>query len=184
MNENQSTSQPGNRAGVVGCVLSIVGCVFCGLPLLTIPGLIVSLVGLRREPKTAAIVGTVFGAVGLVGFIPSAGLMVGIMLPALSKAREMARETQTTQHMQQMHNAMRMYKVDHGSYPDSFTSLHQGSYISTNTPKDYWENKMRFEHSENNPPQIRSAGADGTFDTEDDLKSHSDGSITRGTGTQ
>lgn len=174
MNEDVQSAPQGNRAGVIGLTLSIIGVCLCGLWLLTIPGLIVSLVGLRKEPRAAAIVGTVLGAIGLLEFLIIGPLLIALLLPALSKAREDAREQMTRNKIQQVHTRSTAYQVDNGRYPKSFDELTKGEYISSDETKDSWDNPMQFEGGDDIRPEITSAGPDGVFDTEDDVHSKDD----------
>jgi competence protein ComGC len=171
MNEDVQATPQGNRAGVIGLILSIIGVCLCGLWLLTIPGLIVSLVGLRKEPRTAAIAGTILGGIGVLQFLIFGPLMFGIMLPSLSTARENARESVTRSKIQEIHMGSTAYQADNGRHPNSFDELTNGEYISSDTTQDAWDNPMQFEGGGDSRPKVTSAGSDGVFDTEDDIHS-------------
>ena len=61
------TKSPGtNGLGVAGLVVSILGVLTLGL--LSVFGLALSLIALRREPRTAATIGAILGGVGLLAF--------------------------------------------------------------------------------------------------------------------
>lgn len=184
MNENANAAPSGNRTGVVGLILSVAGVCLCGLWLLTLPGLIISLVGLRKEPRTTAIVGTVFGAIGIVEFLILGPLLLGLMLPALSKARESARDTVTRNRINQAETSSSIFHTEHNRYPKSFEELEQSDYFLPSAKTDGWDNQMHFHGDGETPPTITSAGSDGVFDTEDDLTSDADGSERQGNGTE
>lgn len=58
----QIVREGSNSAGLAGFVISLVGLLSCGL--LSPVGLIISMMGLKREPKGLAIAGVVIGLVG------------------------------------------------------------------------------------------------------------------------
>ena len=74
--------------------------------------------------------------------------------------------------------AVNMYEVDNGKFPDSLQNLlTKGGEINWNGPylekstKDPWGND--FQYTKNgNSYTIVSAGPDGTFGSEDDVKSN------------
>ena len=66
--------QPTNGMGVAGFVTSIAGIATCGL--LAIFGVILSGIGLRKEPKGFAIAGLVLGLVGLLELVAAVGLVI------------------------------------------------------------------------------------------------------------
>ena len=167
----------GNRSGVTGLVLGIIGLCFCGFWVFTIPGLIFSLVGLQRQPRNAAITGTVLNGIGMVGFLIAGPLLLGMFLPALATARAAAREVRTAAHISQVHSAAEVYHLDHGQYPTSMKPLTSGAYIGPDMAKDAWGNDMQFRANGENPPTITSPGSDGAFGTDDDLYNKPDGSV-------
>jgi hypothetical protein len=162
-----------NRAGVIGMVLSIIGFCLCGLWLLTIPGLIISLIGLRKEPRTAAIAGSVVGAIGVLEFLVMGPLVLAILLPAIGRAREHSQEIVTISQIQVIEEACAVYKDAHQQYPTSLDVLVQGKYFDDEIANDHWGNQIRLEFNGDTPPVITSAGPDGIFDTEDDLPTNS-----------
>ena len=173
MQEEHSPTRPtqtgSNRLGVAGLIISIVGVCLCGFWLLTIPGLILSLIGLRKEPRTAAIAGSVLGGVGIMEFLFIAPLMLGLLLPALSRAQMKAKEIHTNATIHLIEVASETYKIDNGKYPTSFAELEQSHIIVPDDTKDAWNHEMKFEGGGNTKPVITSAGVDGEFGTEDDL---------------
>ena len=172
---NETQQQSGsNKCGVVGMILSIIGVSLCGLWLFTVPGLIISLIGLRKEPKTAAITGSVLGGIGILEFLLLGPLMLGIFLPALSSARFHAQKIKTDSQIRFIHSASDLYKNDHGQYPESLDKLTDGSYVDPASTIDAWDRKLKFEGGGNTQPEITSAGSDGEFGTEDDLTSSVD----------
>ena len=165
-----SPEQPSsNKCGVVGLILSITGVLLCGLWLLTIPGFIISIIGLRKEPKTAAITGVVLGGVGIIEFFLIGLLMPALMLPVLGRARQIAQVTITTSNIHHVQIASENYKVDNGSYPQSLDELTEGIYIDSDSINDAWDHQLNFEGGGKTRPIITSAGQDGEFGTADDI---------------
>ncbi len=66
--------QPTNGMGVAGFVTSIAGIATCGL--LAIFGVILSGIGLRKEPKGFAIAGLVIGLIGLLELVAAVGVFI------------------------------------------------------------------------------------------------------------
>ena len=166
MNPTFTTSpKEGNRCGVIGLVFSIIGLALCGLWLLTIPGFILSLIGLRKEPRKAATAGAIIGGVGFFVF----PLLVAIMLPALATARTVAKRAITSDHMVNVQHGSDAYYADHQRYPTSFDELESGSYIKHDQTMDSWGKTMQFEGGGDAKPVITSAGEDGEFGTQDDV---------------
>ncbi len=163
------TPSGSNTCGVIGMILSIIGVCLCGLWLFTIPGLIISLIGLRKEPKTAAITGSVLGGIGILEFLILGPLFLAIFLPAVARAQGAARITKTNSNIRFVHTASDMYHADHSQYPNSFDDLQDGYYIDRQSTKDAWDNPLKFEGGGKSSPVITSAGRDGEFGTDDDL---------------
>ena len=167
--DNQSTVSEKNSCGVLGLVLSIIGICLCGLWLFSVPGLILSLIGLRKEPRTAATAGAIIGSVGTIAFLIIGPLMLGIMLPALANARTAARHIQTRSNIHAVQTGSDAYYGEHKKYPKSFDELEDGSYILHEHTIDAWDKPMQFEGGGKTKPVITSAGNDGEFNTDDDV---------------
>ena len=158
-----------NQLGVIGLVLSIVGVCVCGFWLFTVPGFVLSLIGLRKEPRTAATVGTVLGGIGILEFLILGPLLLGILLPSLSRARDNAREQQTTYRIHVVQTASETFKADNGKYPASMDELEKAELVDPEDTIDPWDNSLKFVGGGDTKPVITSSGRDGEFETEDDL---------------
>ena len=77
-----------NTMGVVGLVFGILGLLTCGL--LSTFGLIFSIIGLSKSRNGTAIAGLVMSILGFLMIIP---LLIGLLLPALGKARQVAQQS-------------------------------------------------------------------------------------------
>ena len=171
--ENNSGS---NQLGVIGLVLSIVGVCLCGFWLFTVPGFVLSLIGLRKEPRTAATVGSVLGGIGILEFLILGPLMLGIFLPAVARARDIAQEAQTLDRIHMVQAASETFKTDNGQYPTSMEELENAKLILPKDTEDPWDNALKFVGGGETEPVITSSGPDGEFGTEDDLPSQDDDS--------
>lgn len=96
----------GGRMDTTGLVCSILGVITCGLWLLSIPGLVLSLVAMKRHPSGKAKAGVVLGAIGVAMFILTAPLLIGLLLPSLTTAKRAALMEKNANQMSQIHKAM------------------------------------------------------------------------------
>lgn len=179
-NQNLGTTKPqSNKMGIVGLALSILGLLTLGL--FSIPGLIVSLIALRREPRNTAIAGT---SIGLAGMVLSIAFLLGLLLPVLAKTQASARAVKEANNLAQIHKAMLAYSQDEATRssmpgpghiarltkPGSDEIAHDAGVPHT----DSWGGPYRLRPSKDDPDQVRisSDGPDGTPDTDDDLVHH------------
>lgn len=149
-----------NTLGLVGFIVSLIGLFVCvAAPV----GLILSLLGLRREPKVLAIVGTIIG--GLMTLFYTAILaMYGAMLAACIGIGAAAQPMIQTQGA--LSNAQRQIENSMGAggvYPGEAKG---NELIAGQT--DYWKTQLRYEPTDGGFV-IRSAGPDQQFNTSDDL---------------
>lgn len=123
---------PTSGWAIAGLVCGILGCVSLGIAGLL--GIIFSIVGLvktrdnRAGGRGIAIAGLTIGILSLFTALPAA-----VMLPALSRAREMADRVKCASNMRQLGQAMLMYaNANQNQLPDSLKSLAQ--FDSTLSP--------------------------------------------------
>jgi hypothetical protein len=153
-----------NTLGLVGFVLSLLGLFMCvAAPI----GLILSLVGLRQEPKTLAVAGTVVGGImtlfyGILALLYGAMIltMIAACIGLLVAAQPVA---QTHFSLNEARQQIENLKWPDGTYPGEA----EGNGILAGKT-DYWKTPLRYE------PQgksfiIRSAGPDKQFNTRDDV---------------
>ena len=88
------------------------------------------------------------------------------VIPMLSEARV----TQTSTDMRVIHGAVTLYMVHHGSCPESVQALVEDGRLSGSArTTDAWNHE--FQISCDGPePVVISAGPDGQFGTEDDIR--------------
>lgn len=160
----------GNRAGVIGLVLSCIGLFIC---IFALPGLVISIIGSRKQPKTAAVVGIVLGSIGMLQALLIIPLAIGLLLPALSKARMQAREMQESRQINEAHRSLVQYGQSDAYKAAEAEGKPHAEWNSENVKKqlgnDSWGNAYRVEGDGTTVPKISSAGPDGVHDTEDDV---------------
>ena len=165
--QEQLEEQEKNRIGVVGLVLSIIGLCLCGFWLFTIPGLILSLIGLRKEPRTAATTGAIIGGLGVLIF----PLIVAILLPVIAAGTNGFKIARTHLHMKQIEIGSNAYYDEHHTYASSLDELVNSEHLSSDDALDGWGNTIQYEGGGKNKPTFQSAGEDGEFGTSDDVES-------------
>jgi hypothetical protein len=156
--------------GLVGFILSLCGLLFaCLFPI----GMIVSLCGLGKQPKGFAIAGTVIGAVGTLLLILIFVLYGAMIAACIGVASSMQPVIDTQSALSEAEGQIDQWEIDNGELPDETVGNELISGIN-----DGWERPLRYELSEDavNGYVVRSAGADGEFDTDDDSTTEDYGS--------
>lgn len=144
---------PSNTAGLVGFLLTLLTCGF-----LSPIGLIVSLIGLRKSPKIFAILGTVLGMLGVLGYCAAGVAIYGAQRAGAYVATDLLISVAVAK--------INDYKAqNNGQIPDEI----EGMKMLVDM-KDSWGQSLRYDR-EGNSFKIRSAGRDKTFDTPDDMLS-------------
>lgn len=160
--------RPRNRLAVIGFTLSMLGFLTCGIS--GMAGAIISAAALRQKPRAFAIAGVIVGLMQLCILTP---LMLGLLLPALARARENARAIKVE--LDLMRYQMAIESMRSGgivpSDPESIR-LRAGAPADEALPAaDPWGNAWRVTvDPESGHARIESAGRDGIFDTGDDVK--------------
>lgn len=153
-----------NTTGLVGFIFSI-----CGLAtlmcfpavVLAITGVVLSSIGLRREPRGLAIAGLVLGIIGLLSSVIS----LAIFLPAIEQARYNAVQIRSVQSIER---AIGDHHRATGNWPTSIDDL-RPHVRDPNLLLDPHGNQWRLE-PQSAPGEFKliSSGRDGTFGTADD----------------
>jgi len=156
-----------NTPGLIGFILSLCG-LLCGVmfPI----GFVVSLFGLRQQPKGFAIAGTIIGAVGtllILMVLLIYGAMIATCIGFGAAAAKPVIDTQTA--ITEAEAKIDEYLIDNGEPPDEETGNQLIADIT-----DGWDRNLRYEPTGDGEYVIRSAGMDGTFDTFDDSTSAED----------
>lgn len=156
-----------NPAGTLGFVLSLVSIATCFV--ISPVSLLVSFIGLFRRPRGLATAGTAISMVGCVVLV--AGM--GVIFFAVSSAGKIRNERFQRQRVMRTENAAMQAGQDieafvrenNGKLPDGI----EGNKIVL-VHVDAWHRGLRYDlHEEANTYEIRSAGPDGEFDTDDDV---------------
>jgi hypothetical protein len=165
----------GNTMGTVGFVLSLVGligCCFQPAALLSLAGLILSIMGLSKRPKGLAVAGTILGIVGLGGFL-IVFLLIGVAILAfvplaIAVAAMAGPEIETAIEEAILHQQVAQYIDQTGSMP---VELSQIPDLDERIKLDPWKTPYKLEVIDPGTEEyiIRSAGPDKIFDTEDDI---------------
>lgn len=156
-----------NRLGTIGFILSILGFFTCGIT--GMAGAIISAAALRQKPRTFAVAGVIIGLLQLCILTP---LTLGLLLPALARAREVARDTTARLNALQYQLAIDAM-LEQGTTPSDPESVRMRAGASpdaTLPASDPWGNAWRIAvDPETGRARIESAGRDGTFGTDDDV---------------
>jgi hypothetical protein len=161
-----SDAPTSNGLGLAGFIVSCAG--LCTGGFLCPIGFVLSLVGLRKEPKGLAIAGVVIGALGsLLAIVIVAILFIGTRLEKTvlrdaGGSGLLAAEALTGTAIAQAQQAIEMDRVEKGRLPETDA----GNALIAPL-KDGWQRAMRYEKT-GDEFLIRSAGPDGEFGTVDD----------------
>jgi hypothetical protein len=181
--ENFSPEYPEqNTAGLVGFIVSLAGLFTFGV--LSPVGMIISLVGLSKNPRGFAIAGVIIGLIGtlelfalvlVVVMVLSAGVMVALLYLALNAGGIMWIETGFDSY--KISEAIVTYEKDTGNLPTSVNDL----TLEEGVLLDYWGNPYITQiDAADRSLSVRSMGEDGIVNTEDDHKLRMSFSITDG----
>ena len=166
---NDTEDHAADRLGLIGMLLSILGVVTCGLWIFSLPGLIVSIIATQKGRTVKGQVGVILGALGAAGFVLV--LMIGLLLPALAKARSTARSIEATNQAAQIHEAIGGSRTGAATPGPVTPTSHPGLAPRLYDP-DPWGNAYRVKPDPNGGPGhvVTSDGPDGKKGTEDDLR--------------
>jgi len=159
---------PSNPAGFWGFVLCLLGLVACGLP--SPIGLVVSALGLRKQPKLLAVVGVVLGLIGTLGW----GITGILVYRGASKAATMIGETLTAgmemnSDAVEIRDACVRFKAERGVMPGSLDTID----VDEDARIDPWGTRYRFELTSGDGFILISDGPDRMTDTSDDMRTRS-----------
>jgi hypothetical protein len=160
-------SPASNALGLAGFIVSLVTFVFtCGI--LCPVGLVLSLFGLRKEPRGFAIAGAIIGGIGSIVAVLWGLAFVLVALGVKEAIDEEGSPLRTGLGVVQAMAEIEKERNRTGSLPDQTA----GQAIVAKY-KDGWDRDLRYDLA---PPSyaIRSAGADGAFDTVDDVVTKKD----------
>jgi hypothetical protein len=177
---NTAGSAPRNQTngwGIAGFIVSLVGFVLsCGC--LSPIGLVLSIIGLFREPRGFAIAGLILGILGsfwlilAVFLIPAIAIaIVGAALAAAGMAG-LAAVFEMGIDGAQIYQAVERYRADTGQFPAQIEDLQIADEAVLTDP---WDMPYRIElvldaDTGQEAPWLVSAGPDAVFGTDDDIQ--------------
>jgi len=149
--------------GIAGFVVSLVGFLSCGL--LSPIGLILSIIGMRKEPKGLAIAGLILGILGTIGTIIIFGFFgLGAILAILGVAAA-AGQIEASFEMPRIASEIESYEQTNGSPPPDLSVL----TLDQDTLEDHWDNTYRYTVRDDGTWMLSSDGEDGVQGTPDDI---------------
>ena len=153
---------PSNNLGLAGFITSLLGLLSCGV--LAPIGLLLSLIGLTKQPRGFAIAGTIIGLIGSI-FLAVAGVgivmaMMGLGAAAKAVTEYAAAHTSARQAYLQIEQAKQASKTLDTNAANVIASAH----------KDPWGTPLKAEVSSAGVITIITAGRDKKFDTADDVR--------------
>lgn len=155
----------GNTMGLVGFILSLVGLLSCGL--LCPVGLVLSIIGLKREPRGLAVAGTVIGGIGSLGIVIGV-LFFGAMIAACGGAIAAGGGFKSFSDMLVIQQEVERYQSANGTLPSAMNQL---TGVPQASLTDSWGTPYILTLSADGKSlELRSAGADKAMNTTDDLK--------------
>lgn len=169
----ETTAAPRNDLGLVGFILSLVGFLTGGL--LSPVGLIISIVALGREPKGFAIAGLIIGLLGtcggIIAFVIAGGaILAALGVAAVALALSQGEKIEITSDMAQVAAYVETYREENGRLPADLEEAGVPDELRT----DPWGVGYRIDAVETPDADgpdfdVRSAGEDTIFDSEDDV---------------
>jgi hypothetical protein len=109
--------QEKNNTAMVGFIMSIVSLFTCGL--LSPISLGISIAGMRREPRTFAIIGLAISILSMVMVLPAAGIMVAIAVPSFMRAREISRRNACQENLSKIDGAKQQWALENNVQEDA-----------------------------------------------------------------
>ena len=99
------------------------------------------------------------------------GILASLAIVNMTGKAKKAKVTATRVNIQNIKLAIAEYEMQNGRFPESLEDLVSGSthYLDQETvPSDAWGKEFNY-YLKGDLVKVRSAGPDGTFDTEDDI---------------
>jgi len=149
-----------NTLGLIGFIVSLAGFFVCiAAPV----GLMLSVMGLRREPKGFAVAGTIIGTLAMLMWLGVVAIYGAVILACIGFGAAVQPDLQTRVALQSARHKIENVRGPGGRIPVEAegNGLIQGM-------QDYWKRQLRYEPKEGGF-NIRSAGPDGQFNTSDDI---------------
>ncbi|MEX0793438.1 MAG: hypothetical protein WD045_09905 [Pirellulaceae bacterium] len=152
-----------NRLGLAGFVISLVGLVFT-LGILSPLGLLLSFLGLFSRNRGFAIAGVVLGSIGTAIFALGLATIAWAASTVHHFSVEVPQIQATHVVLEEAFITVEEHRRAKGELPEGI----EGNKLVL-PHIDAWGNAVRYETEDNAHFAVRSAGADGKFDTTDDM---------------
>lgn len=161
------TAKRSNGLGLAGFITSLVGLASCGIisPL----ALLLSFFGMFKSPRGFALAGFVLGGLGTL-WIAFVTAMTGAIVGAPMFSAFNIPEVSTGARIVMSLGLVEEYRKQHGDFPnlDAWQNMTQTAWFKTS---DGWGEELQYSLDEEGNVEIRSAGPDGEFNTDDDMTS-------------
>jgi hypothetical protein len=160
---------PSNTMGTAGFVVSLVGLLSCGI--LCPVGFVMSLIGLRKQPRGLATAGVVIGALGTIWgvialifgglfmLLSCGGVVCGGIVPHIATNVRMDRLVEDVEKFQRKNGRMP------GTLDEATTVRKYGSHDT----RDGWGRRLHLLVDPDGTFTIQSDGPDGHPETDDDI---------------
>lgn len=149
-----------NGLGIAGFIVSAIGIVTCGVP--SIFGVILSAIGLGKEPKGMAIAGLILGLIGLVELV-GVGFLMFVGFQSAQQFSQVIQQSVAEAQLESNANEIGEVWEESGSVP----SQEEGDELVANS-FDAWGNSVQYE-TDGSSFSLRSPGQDRMLNTEDDV---------------
>lgn len=164
--------RPSNSMGLAGFIVSLVGWVSCGL--LCPIGLLLSLIGLRKDPRGFAVAGVILGALGTVWavvavFFGGIALLIGC---GGAVCGGIAPQVVTHVRINMLAEDVEKFERVNSRMPDSLDEAAAARKHGPRDTKDAWGRPLRLHVEPDGTFTISSDGPDRTPDTADDIHEH------------
>ena len=166
--------QPSNGLGVAGFIIALIGLVSCGF--LAPLGLILSAVGLRKEPRGLAIAGTVISLISFIPLIIFGGTIFAFVVGVLGLSSVLSVQIANQSSAREAATIIESQRAGNQSLPSDSVGT-----ASIAGKVDFWKTPLHYQR-EGRTFEIISAGADKQFGTADDVRFSETNLITTSTG--
>jgi Type II secretion system (T2SS), protein G len=156
-----------NPLGIAGFVVSLIG--LCSGGMLSVVGLVLSIVAVFRRPRGFAIAGIILGVLGVM-WIAAIMLIVGasVLMAVVLGLVEGRGALETAVDSWQIKDAIIQYEEDNGALP---TDLSEVSGIEAERLEDRWGRPYHVTiDTKNRQLEVVSDGPDGQAGTDDDVE--------------
>ena len=153
-----------NVIGLTGFIVSLVGLFLCGVP--SVIGLIVSAIGLKKEPRGLAIAGVIIGIIGMVQLVGVC--VIGYQWTQMARQGYAQISTQVNSMLTEVQLEQAASEI--GSVwqeQQQLPTQEEGDEILIGKT-DRMNNPLVYE-TDGTSFSVRAAGADGILDTQDDI---------------